>query len=33
VLTFRGGELFLDVDVSHFDKATQDTGDQPPLAT
>jgi acyl-coenzyme A thioesterase PaaI-like protein len=31
VLTFRGGGLFLVVDLSHFDKAVG-TEDQPPLA-
>lgn len=30
-VTFRGGGLFLVVDLSHFDQATQDD-DQPPLA-
>jgi acyl-coenzyme A thioesterase PaaI-like protein len=32
VLTFRGGGLFLVVDLTHFDKATQGSEEQPPLA-
>jgi acyl-coenzyme A thioesterase PaaI-like protein len=32
VLTFRGGGLFLVVDLAHFDKAVKGDDDGPPLA-